>query len=149
MGEVGPSPAFGEGLVFATQEYATLMAINPANGQIAWQDDEYLSEVSSPVVAKGMVFMATSYGVLVCYDAKTGDKLWEHDDGPGYYSSPVVADNKLFIFDLDGHLQVYALERQKNLLAEASMGTKITSTPAFSDGRMYVRAGTALYCIGK
>jgi outer membrane protein assembly factor BamB len=149
MGEVGPSPAFGEGLVFATQEYATLMAINPANGQIVWQDDEYLSEVSSPVVAKGMVFMATSYGVLVCYDAKTGDKLWEHDDGPGYYSSPVVADNKLFIFDLDGHLQVYALERQKNLLAEASMGTKITSTPAFSDGRMYVRAGTALYCIGK
>lgn len=149
MGEVGPSPAFGEGLVFATQEYATLMAINPANGQVVWQDDEYLSEVASPVVAGGMVFLATSYGVLVAYDAKTGEKLWENDDGPGYYSSPVVADNKLFIFDLDGLLHVYALEREKKLLAEANLGTKITSTPAFSDGRMFIRAGTTLYCIGK
>lgn len=149
MGEVGPSPAFGDGLVFATQEYATLMAINPANGQIVWKDDEYLSEVASPVVANGMVFLATSYGVLVCYDAKTGSKLWEHDDGPGYYSSPVVADNKLFIFDLDGRLQVYALEREKKLLGESNLGAKISSTPAFADGRMYVRAGTTLYCIGK
>jgi outer membrane protein assembly factor BamB len=149
MGEVGPSPAFGEGLVFATQEYATLMAINPANGQIVWKDDEYLSEVSSPVVANGLVFLATSYGVLVCYDAKTGSKLWEHDDGPGYYSSPVVADNKLFIFDLDGRLQVYALEREKKLLGESNLGSKISSTPAFAEGRIYVRAGTTLYCIGK
>lgn len=149
MGEVGPSPAFGDGLVFATQEYATLMAINPANGQIVWKDDEYLSEVSSPVVANGLVFVATSYGVLVCYDSKTGEKLWEHDDGPGYYSSPIVADNKLFIFDLDGKLQVYALERQKNLLAEANLGAKITSTPSFADGRIYVRAGANLYSIGK
>jgi outer membrane protein assembly factor BamB len=149
MGEVGPSPAFGEGLVFATQEYATLMAINPTNGQIVWQDDEYLSEVASPVAAGGMVFIATSYGVLVAYDAKTGTKLWEHDDGPGYYSSPVVVDNKLFIFDLDGRLQVYALEREKKLLAESNLGAKITSTPAFADGRMFIRAGTTLYCIGK
>jgi outer membrane protein assembly factor BamB len=149
MGEVGPSPAFGEGLVFATQEYATLMAINPANGQIVWKDDEYLSEVASPVVAGGMVFLATSYGVLVAYDAKTGEKLWEQDDGPGYYSSPVVADNKLFIFDLDGRLQVYALEREKKLLAESNLGAKITSTPAFSDGRIFIRAGTTIYCIGK
>lgn len=149
MGEVGPSPAFGEGLVFATQEYATLMAINPANGQIVWKDDEYLSEVASPVVAGGMVFIATSYGVLVAYDAKTGSKLWEHDDGPGYYSSPVVADNKIFIFDIDGRMHVYALEREKKLLAESNIGAKMTSTPAFTDGRMYVRAGTTLYCIGK
>jgi outer membrane protein assembly factor BamB len=149
MGEVGPSPAFGEGLVFATQEYATLMAINPANGQIVWKDDEYLSEVASPVAAGGIVFVATSYGVLVAFDAKTGAKLWEHDDGPGYYSSPVVADNKLFIFDLDGRLHVYAIDREKKLLAESNLGAKMTSTPAFADGRMFVRAGTTLYCIGK
>jgi len=125
------------------------MAINPANGQVVWQDDEYLSEVSSPVVAGGMVFMATSYGVLVSYDAKTGQKLWEHDEGPGYYSSPVVADNKLFLFDLDGKLLVFALDRQKRLLAQSNLGAKMTSTPAFADGRMYVRAGRDIYCIGQ
>jgi outer membrane protein assembly factor BamB len=149
MGEVGPSPAYGDGLVFASQEYATLMAINPANGQIVWKDDEYLSEVASPVVANGMVFLATSYGVLVSYDSKTGEKLWEHDDGAGYYSSPLIADDKLFIFDLDGRLLVFAAGREKNLLATSQLGSKISSTPALADGRMYVRAGTTLYCIGK
>lgn len=149
MGEVGPSPAFGEGLVFATQEYATLMAINPANGQIVWQDDEYLSEVSSPVAAGGLVFVATSYGVLACFDAKTGEKLWEHDEGVGYYSSPVVANNQLFLFDLEGRLQVFALERTMKIVGESKLGAKVTSTPAFAEGRMYVRAGNAIYCIGK
>lgn len=149
MGEVGPSPAYSDGLVFVTQEYATLMAVNATNGQVVWKDDMYLSEVASPVAAKGMVFVATSYGVLAAFDAKTGEMLWEHDSGVGFYSSPVIADDKLFLFDTDGKLQVFALAREMNLVAESELGSKVTSTPAFADGRMYVRSGTTLYCIGK
>ncbi len=147
-GEVGPSPAYGEGLVFAANEYAMLAAINPASGKIVWQQDEYMPEVASPVVSEGLLFIATSYGVLACYDAKTGEKLWENDGGVGFYSSPVIADGKLFIFDTEGHLQVYGLNREKTLLAESSLGVKVTTTPAFATNRMFVRAGTALYCIG-
>lgn len=147
-GEVGPSPAFGEGLVFAVNEYARLAAVNPGNGQIAWENDEYLAEVASPVVTNGLLFIATSYGVLVCYDAKNGTKLWEADNGVGFYSSPVVADGKLFIFNTEGLLQVYALEREMKLLAESSLGTKVHTTPAFANNRMFVRAGGRIYCIG-
>jgi len=147
-GEVGPSPAYGEGLVFGVNEYASLAAVNPSNGQVVWKDDEYLSEVASPVVANGLLFIATSYGVLVCYDAKNGEKLWEADGGVGYYSSPVIADGKLFLFNTDGLLQVYALEREMNLLAEAHLGTKVYTTPAFANNRMFVRAGGNIYCIG-
>lgn len=147
-GEVGPSPAYGEGLVFGVNEYASLAAVNPSNGQVVWKDDEYLSEVASPVVANGLLFIATSYGVLVCYDAKNGEKLWEADGGVGYYSSPVIADGKLFLFNTDGLLQVYALEREMNLLAEAHLGTKVYTTPAFANNRIFVRAGGNIYCIG-
>lgn len=147
-GEVGPSPAFGEGLVFGVNEYARLAAVNPANGQMVWENDEYLAEVASPVVAGGLLFVATSYGVLACYEAKTGTKLWEADGGVGYYSSPVVADGKLFIFNTEGLLQVYALEKEMKLLAEANLGTKVTTTPAFANNRMFVRSGSSLYCIG-
>jgi len=147
-GEVGPSPAYGEGLVFGVNEYASLAAVNPSNGQVVWKDDEYLSEVASPVVANGLLFIATSYGVLACYDAKNGEKLWEADGGVGYYSSPVIADGKLFLFNTDGLLQVYALEREMNLLAEAHLGTKVYTTPAFANNRMFVRAGGNIYCIG-
>jgi outer membrane protein assembly factor BamB len=147
-GEVGSSPAYGEGLVFAANEYAKLAAINPANGQTVWEEDEYMPEVASPVVSGGLLFVATSYGILVCYDAVTGKKLWENDIGTGYYSSPVVTDGKLFAFDLQGHLQVYALAREKTLLAESSLGVKVFTTPAFANGRMFVRAGGTLFCIG-
>ncbi len=147
-GEVGPSPAYGEGLVFSVNEYARLAAVNPANGQMVWENDEYLAEVASPVVSAGLLFVATSYGVLVCYDAKNGEKLWEADGGVGYYSSPVVADGKLFIFNTDGYLQVYALEREMKLLAEAQLGAKVYATPAFANNRMFVRSGSSLYCIG-
>ncbi len=147
-GEVGPSPAFGDGLVFAANEYAKLVAIHPGDGRVVWEADEYLPEVSSPVATGGFLFVATSYGILVCYDAKTGAKLWENESGTGYYSSPVVADGKLFIFDTEGTLQVYALSGEKNLLSESRLGEKVFTTPAFSNSRMYLRAGGSLYCIG-
>ncbi len=148
MGEVGPSPAYGEGLVFAANEYARLAAINPATRSIEWEQDEYMPEVASPVVSQGLLFVATSYGVLACYDAKTGEKKWEHDGGVGYYSSPVVADGKLFIFNTDGTLQVFALHAEKELIAQSELGAKVTATPAFATGRMYVRTPGYLWCIG-
>ncbi len=147
-GEVGASPAYGEGLVFAANEYARLAAVDPSTGQIVWEEDEYMPEVASPVVSGGLVFVATSYGILACYDAKTGAKQWEFDGGVGYYSSPVISEGKLFIFDMQGLLQVYAVAREKNLLAESHLGVKVTSTPAFANNRMFVRAGNVLYCIG-
>lgn len=147
-GEVGSSPAYGEGLVFAANEYARLVAINPSGGQVVWEQDEYLPEVASPVVSGGLLFVATSYGVLACYDAKTGEKLWEHDGGTGYYSSPVVADGKLIIFDTEGKMQAFALAREKNLVSESALGVKVVTTPAFANNRMFVRTGNALWCIG-
>ena len=88
MGEVGPSVGFGEGLVFAANEYAKLVAIDPVSKTIKWENDEYLPEVASPVVADGLLFVATSYGVLVCYDAKTGDKYWEEEYDAGFLCLP-------------------------------------------------------------
>jgi hypothetical protein len=74
--------------------------------------------------------------------------VWEHDGGVGYYSSPVVADGKLFLFNTDGKMEAFAVAREKALLAESRLGVHITSTPALANKRMYVRAGTTLFCIG-
>ena len=149
MGEVGPSPAFGAGLVFAGNEYATLAAIDPSNGSKVWENNEYLPEVASPVVADGMLFVATSYGMLVCYDAKSGTKNWEHDFGEGFYSSPVVANGKLFASDMKGVVHVLKLSAQFEKISDNPTGEKVMSTLAFSDGCVYIRSIENLYCIGK
>ena len=149
MGEVGPSPAFGEGLVFATNEYARLIAINPANGQTVWEDDEYMPEVSSPVVSDGLLFIATTYGVFVCYDAKTGEKYWEQEFNESFYSSPVVADGKVFISDMTGATHIMEVSKEAKVLGQPKLGEKIVATPAFAEGKIYVKGVNNLFCIGK
>lgn len=149
MGEVGPSVAFSDGVVFAANEYARLVAIEIKTKNIIWENDEYLPEASSPLAFKGLLFIATSYGVLVCYDAKTGEQYWEHDVGTTLYSSPTIADGKLFMMDNDGMMRVYEFSKEMKLISENDLGEMAGTTPAFSEGRIYIRGDKNLYCIGK
>lgn len=148
-GEVGPSAGFGNGLVFAANEYATLAAINPSKGEIVWQDNYYLPEVASPVVAQGIVFIATTYGVLAAFDAHTGNMYWEAEFNEGFYSSPIVAGDKIYAADMNGEIHIIKVDREYELIGSNAMSEKMTTTPAFNDGRIYVRGSETLFCIGQ
>jgi len=148
-GEVAPSVCYGDGLVFAGQDNAKLVAIQPGSpAKIVWETDEYLPEVSSPVTSDGLLFICTSSGTLACYDAKTGKKQWENDFGKGFYSSPVVADGKLYAMDLGGKMHILKVSREKKILGEPTLGEKTFATPAFTDGHIILRGANNLYCIG-
>jgi outer membrane protein assembly factor BamB len=150
MGEVGPSPAYADGSIFAANEYARLVAINSDNDyQIEWEKMEYLPEVSSPVVSDNLLFLATSYGVLVCYDAKSGEKYWEQEYNNGFYSSPIVADGKVYIIDMSGKAHIIEVSREFKLIAEPELGEELFATPAFAQNRIYIRGKEHLYCIGE
>jgi len=148
-GEVGPSPAYGGGFIYAANEYAKLVAIDPKAGSIVWESMDKLPEVSSPVFHNGLLFTATTYAVLACFDAATGQLNWEHEAATGFYSSPVIADNKLYIFDTNGKAYIFSPGTKAQLISSPELGEKVFSTPSFSDGRMYVRGSKNLYCIGK
>ncbi len=148
MGEVGPSPAYGDGLVYAANEYARLVAIRPgAADPVVWENDEYLPEIASPVVSDGFLFIATSYGVLVCYDAATGEKYWEEEAIQGFSASPLIADGKLYAMDSGGNMHIYSLGKEVNKLGTPALGEKAYASPAFSDGTIYLRGEKYLYCI--
>ena len=149
MGEVGPSPAFGNGLVFAANEYARLVAIRPeGGGTIAWETNEYLPEVASPAVADGLLYIATSYGVLACYDATKGDKLWEFESDSGFYASPVIADGRVYALNREGVMHILRHDKEMQLVNEPPLGERTVATPAFANSRIYLRGEKHLYCIG-
>jgi outer membrane protein assembly factor BamB len=148
-GEVGPSPAYSNGKVFAANEYASLVAIKPGNPpDVLWQTNEYLPEVSSPVAADELLILGTSYGVIACYDTETGEILWEYECDQGVYASPVIVDGKIYVLDLDGKMHIFKKDRTMQLIAEPELGESAFSTPAFANGKIYLRGMDYLYCIG-
>ncbi len=150
MGEVGPSPAVADGLIYAANEYAKLVAINANdNYSMLWENNEYLPEVSSPVAINGLLFIATSYGVFACYNAKTGDIFWEHESANGFYSSPMIVDGKVYIIDLGGIMYIMEASKELKIISEVEMGEDAFATPAFTDKRIYIRTSNSLYCIGE
>ena len=150
MGEVGASVAYGDGLIFATNEYARLVALEPkANAEFTWENDEYLAEASSPVVHNGLLYTATSYGVLVCYDALTGEKKFEKEYNDGFYSSPIIADGKLYIMDMGGVMHILKADASGTIIGEPELGEGGVTVPAMADGLIYIRGDEHLYCIGK
>jgi outer membrane protein assembly factor BamB len=149
-GEVGPSAAYSNGLVFAVNDYSTLCAIKAGSEPaILWENNELLSDIPSPVANEKYLFLATSYGVLVCYDAVTGEKYWEKDFGNSIYSSPVIAENKLYVMDATGVMHIVATDKEYRLVGESSLGEHSATTPAFTNGRIYIRGVDHIYCFGK
>ncbi|MCF8224322.1 MAG: PQQ-binding-like beta-propeller repeat protein [Bacteroidales bacterium] len=150
MGEVGPSCAYDDGLVFANNEYASLVAINPEPGaSIQWESYDYLSEAASPVAHDGLLFLATSYGVFVCYDTKSGEQVWEKDFGNTLYSSPMIVEGKVYQMDNTGVMHIMKADRSGTVISQPVLGEASYAIPAFAEGRIYIRGSESLYCIGK
>jgi outer membrane protein assembly factor BamB len=149
-GEVGPSPGYYNGIVYAANEYAKLIAIKPGTTPVTvWENNEYLPEVASPVAIDGLLFIATSYGVVACFDAATGDLLWEYEANQGFYASPVVADGKVYFLDMDGIMHIFSIDKTMKLIGTPELNEQSVSTPAFAQSKILIRGYDHLYCIGK
>jgi len=150
FGEVGPSLAYADGIVYAVNEYATLAAVKlGAEPEILWENDEYMSDVPSPIAKDGLLFMATSYGVMLCYDALSGEILWEHEFDNGFYSSPMLVEDKIYLVDMKGVMHIFKAANEYISVGEASLDDDCMTTPAFMDGRIYLRTNKHLFCIGE
>lgn len=149
-GEVGPSLAYADGVVFALNEYASLTAIKVGNTpQKLWESSDYLSDVPSPVATDKYLFVVTSYGTVVCYDAKNGTSYWTKEFENGFYSSPIIAEGKIYLLDKQGVMHIFNADKTFTSVGEAKLGEKSVCTPAFANGRIYIRGDKNLYCIGK
>ncbi len=149
-GEVGPSLAYADGVVFSVNDYAKLAAVQVgASPKLLWQSDEYLSDIPSPVATAKYLFLPTSYGMMVCYDAKTGTKYWEHDFTTPTYASPMLADGNIFQMDKKGVMHIFKADKTYASVSESPLGESSVCTPAFVGGKIIIRGEKNLYCIGK
>lgn len=149
-GEVGPSVAYADGMVFAVNEYANLAAIRILpSPQIVWESSDYLSDIPSPVANQSYLFLVTSYGSIVCYQAKTGKEYWVKELEHSTYASPMLVDGKVYQLDKTGVMHIFLADSVYQSLGEPALGEGSVCTPAFSGGKIFIRGDKHVYCIGE
>jgi outer membrane protein assembly factor BamB len=150
LGEIAPSPAYADGMVFAVNDYARLAGIRLGeSAELVWEYIDDLSEVSSPLATKDFVFMAASYGTVTCFDSKTGERFWIEEFDEGFYSSPILVGDLVYLMDMSGVTYVFKADKEYQLISQNELGEMAVSIPAFMHGRIYIRGRNNLYCIGK
>lgn len=149
QGEIAPSPAYADGMVYVVNDYARLAAIKLQDTPVvAWEYIDDLSEVSSPLATKNLVIMAASYGSVTCFDGKTGERYWIHDFDEGFYSSPILVGESVYLIDMLGSMYVFKADKEFQLISRSELGENAVTIPAFKQDRIYIRGEKHLFCIG-
>ncbi len=150
--------AYGDGLVFANGGYPkrTRMAVRTSGRgdvtatQVAWSLAREVSYVPSPVYHQGHFYTIVDDGLLYCFDAKTGKAAWEHRLGGHIRSSLVLADGNIFATNDKGVTTVFrATPEGFQSVAVNDLKEFCYATPAIANGRIFIRTGNHLYCVGK
>lgn len=155
-GDVAPTPVWHDGVVYAVNAVAALVAIRAdGNGTVtdthlAWKFEENLPDICSPLCSGPRVYLLTSAGLLTCLDAQQGAKLWEHDLGVNCSASPTLAEGRVYVLTQAGTMVIVEdaaeyREVGRHELGEAGCG----ASPAFVDGAIVLRSAKRLWCIGR
>jgi outer membrane protein assembly factor BamB len=153
-GDLAPSPICAGGLVFAIQPFSQLVAIKPT-GQgnvtkthIAWKGEDGIPDICSPVSDGKHVYLLDSEGLITCYNVADGKKVYEHDLKEPCRASPSIVGDKLYILSLKGVMHIAQAGPEYKELGKCELNEEFLASPAFADGRLYLRGAKNLYCIG-
>jgi hypothetical protein len=121
-----------------------------STSHLAWTTDQG-PDVPTPATDGKYIYILNDRGVMWCRDAKTGTEFWGNQRvRPGTYSaSPVVADGKVYVTSEDGVTTVIEAGPAFKVLAENDLAEYTLSSPAVSDGQLFLRTQKYLYCVGK
>ena len=153
-GEITPSPIFAAGLVLVVNPSSKLHALRPdgagdvTKSHVGWTAEESIPDVTSPVSNGELVFTVTSSGMLTCFDLKDGKKVWQKDLELEVQASPGIAGNRLFVLSTKGDAVLAEAGREFKELGRAKFADLFHGSPAFVDGRVYLRGATNLWCLG-
>jgi outer membrane protein assembly factor BamB len=155
---VGPSPTFADGIVYAANEFPGVTAIRVggtgdlATTNILWEADVGAPDCASPVATDKFVLVLASYGILTCYNAKEGgEPLWEEEfEDANFTASPSLVGPYVYLVEEEGKVWVVEpTEKECKRVAEAQVGEACVTSPAFQEGRIYIRGERHLFCMGR
>ena len=150
------SPIVYDGIIYAPTRIKPLLAFRAGGrgditkSHLVWSA-QFGPDVPTPVTDGKYFYIVGDKGIVWCLDAKTGKTVYGPVRlKPGDYSaSPVLADGKIYATSEEGLTSVFRAGDKFEVMAENNLNEYCLSSPAVSDGQIFIRTSGHLYCIGK
>jgi outer membrane protein assembly factor BamB len=121
-------------------------------GAVKWKYTRPVPQVPSTLLYNNVLFMVNDSGILISFDPATGTVIKQgrlKGAIDKYFASPVGADGKVYLVSQDGTASVVDAKGEWEILAVNPLDDEVFATPAFAEGRMYVRTKSSLYAFGR
>jgi outer membrane protein assembly factor BamB len=150
------SPVVQGDMIFAPSKERPLLALKAGGrgdvtkSHVLWSFNNG-PDVPTPVTDGTYLYSINDRGIMFCLDAKTGKTVYgpQRLRSATYSGSAVLADGKIYITDEDGVTSVVQSGPTFVKLAENDLGDYTLSSPAISEGQIFVRTASFLYAIGQ
>ena len=123
---------------------------------VAWAfDEKQTPDVCTPAYLDGRLYLLNGdKQILTCLNAKDGTKLWQGSLGhrETIRSSPTVVDGKVYTISEKGSLVICDAGPSEFKIVgtyQFPNSDPTRSAVAVSQGQLFVRTATAIYCVGK
>lgn len=152
------SPVAVDGMiVIPSAKRGPTVAVKPdGKGDITEKKEHYhwtfevTPDVPSPLVIGDYVYLCRENGNLICLEKETGKQVYEERTNRiRHRASPVYAAGKIFLSGRDGKVTVVEPGPEFKILAQNDVEEPLASSPAISQGRIYLRTFDALWAIGE
>jgi outer membrane protein assembly factor BamB len=142
------SPVIGGGLVYAASQ--PYLALRPGSAgaapEVIWRSTKLAYAYATPVFHQGRIYGLVGVGVN-CVDAATGELVWQQRLSGQFWASPLIVGDKLYVVNEEGTTAVIQLGDKPKVLARNGLGESILATPAVSNGALFLRSDSHLWCI--
>src|SRR5262245_26259989 len=131
-----------------------LLAVKPggegklAHSAIVWKQEQGTPDTPCPVLWRELLFTVTDDGIARAYDATNGRLAWKERLKGDYKASPLAAEGRIYFLNTSGLCTVVAAGAKFERLAENQLPDSTLASPAISDGHVFIRGRSALYCLG-
>ena len=151
------SSVVANGVIYAPSNGVTALAPKD-NGEApeqVWRSKQVNPATISPLVLGDLIFSINSAGVIATAYTKTGDAKWKLRLTGPFSGSPVGNGKHLVAVSEKGLLQIVDTAGPEGVVAgtlqlplKKEPEELVLSTPALSGGKIFIRADSALWCLG-
>ena len=151
------SPSVGHGMVFSFGGSPSKKAFaiklggtgDVSDSHVVWRNERAMPYVPSPLLVGDYLHVVNDLGVYTCIEPVSGKVLHTARALGSTYSSPIAVGGRIYMFEDTGECTIFENRPGFHVLAKNALDEEVYTTPAISNGQLFVRTTSALVCISE